>query len=92
MSAYRVLTNDEVESLNYDPYYEVLIGPDGFECVLGEPEDRYWRRDGKDAVKRLNEQHEELERLRDLLSRISATVAGLQLLLHLGLEDGPQKD
>jgi hypothetical protein len=48
-----------------------LTGPDGFECVLGEPEDRTWSRDGRDAVVRLNAQHK----------RIAALEAGLRNVL-----------
>ena len=50
--------------LRMDESYEVLHGPDGFECMITEPEDRTFGRDLKDAVKRLNEQHAELVRLR----------------------------
>lgn len=43
--------------------HQILMGPDGFECVLGEPEDCLWSRDGQDAVDRLNKQHDEIARL-----------------------------
>jgi hypothetical protein len=42
--------------------YDVLVGPGDFHTFLGEPEDCKWWRDGKDAVARLNEQHDLLER------------------------------
>ena len=32
-----------------------LIGPNGFVCVLGEPEDCTWNRDGSEVVSKLNE-------------------------------------
>lgn len=41
----------------------VLVGPDGWECCLGEPEDCNWARDGRAAVDRLNQQHAEIARL-----------------------------
>ena len=37
--------------------YDLLIGPDGWECVLTEPEDRRWFRDLSPVVDRLNELH-----------------------------------
>lgn len=40
--------------------YEVLHGPDGFMCLLGEPEDRWFTRDAKPIVAKLNEQHAKL--------------------------------
>lgn len=51
-------------------YYDMLKGPDGFECLLTEPEDRCWSRDGKGVVKRLNEQAAEIARLRAALTAI----------------------
>jgi uncharacterized coiled-coil protein SlyX len=41
-----------------------LHGPDGFDSTLGEPEDCSWVRDGKDAVDRLNDQHDTIATLR----------------------------
>ena len=37
-----------------DAYLPVLVGPNGFECVLTEPEDRTWSRDGAGVVDELN--------------------------------------
>lgn len=37
-------------TVTFDDEYSVLHGPDGFECVLGEPEDRTWTRDAHHAV------------------------------------------
>lgn len=45
------------ESAYIDETYSLLLGPCSFECFLGEPEDRTWKRDGKDVVKRLNNLH-----------------------------------
>lgn len=41
--------------------YPTLTGPDGWECVLTEPEDRIWSRDLKGVVDKLNEYHEAIE-------------------------------
>lgn len=41
--------------------YDMLVGPGGFECLLTEPEDRTWYRDGSDVVDKLNEQHVRIE-------------------------------
>jgi hypothetical protein len=61
---YRIATYEELAELKICDEYEALVGPDDFRCVLTEPEDRYWFRDGYAAVVRLNEQHDEIERLR----------------------------
>ena len=34
--------------------YSMLRGPNGFECLLTEPEDRNWYRDGSLVVEELN--------------------------------------
>lgn len=34
--------------------YSMLRGPDGFECLLTEPEDRSWYRDGSAVIVELN--------------------------------------
>lgn len=47
--------------------YPVLVGPNDFECVLTEPEDRTWGRDLGFVVAELNRLHEENERLRAAL-------------------------
>ena len=54
-----------------DEYWgKTLLGPDDFECLLGEPEDATWFRDGVPAMNRLNEQHVEILRLRNLLENL----------------------
>lgn len=55
---------------SYYGYGVTLVGPDDFECRLGEPEDRIWSRDGRDAVARLNAQHAEIARLREEVARL----------------------
>ena len=60
----------KIEETDYDDMYgKILVGPDNFECCLGEPEDASWFRDGNGAMVRLNEQHEELELLRGILTK-----------------------
>jgi hypothetical protein len=55
MEEYRIATSAEKKEAGVDDeYYELLIGPDGFECVLTEPEDRTFRRDLKPLVIELN--------------------------------------
>lgn len=49
--------------------YDALVGPE-FLCVLTEPEDRTWGRDGRRVVCRLNQQHEAIAALRADLKRL----------------------
>lgn len=44
--------------------YDVLIGPNGFECVLTEPEDRIWSRDLRIVVDELNRLYTENKKLK----------------------------
>lgn len=44
------------EDCDWDESYDMLRGPDGFECLLTEPEDRIWLRDGRPVIEKLNEQ------------------------------------
>jgi len=53
-SEYRIATDAEFEALNADSTYDLLIGPDGFKCLLTEPEDRIWYRDLRPVVAELN--------------------------------------
>lgn len=57
-------------TVTFDDAYSVLNGPDGFVCVLGEPEDRTWTRDGADVVARLETLEFEIDRLSALLRRV----------------------
>jgi len=61
---YRAATYEEIEARNCDECYSLLIGPGGFECLLTEPEDRNWHRDGKHVVAELNRLLAENETLR----------------------------
>ncbi len=51
------LEPDEMGLSRYDDRYHVLLGPNGFECALTEPEDRSWSRDGAKVVAELNRLH-----------------------------------
>lgn len=62
MKAYHVATDEERAKCEYSEDYDILIGPDGFECFLGEPEDRRWNRDAAAVVDELNRLHEALQR------------------------------
>ena len=68
------MDNNEPKSNN--PYSipldepEALVGPNGFNCVLAEWEDRIWSRDGQEAVDRLNKQHDLLVRALDVISKL----------------------
>jgi hypothetical protein len=58
--AYRRANETERQDV-YD-LYDLLVGPNGFECLLTEPEDRCWYRDGQAVIDKLNEQHDLLQR------------------------------
>ena len=64
---YRSLTYEEMQEWDGDGTYSVLIGPNGFECCLSEPEDRNWDRDGKKVVMELNRLLDEIENLKSQL-------------------------
>lgn len=65
---------------DFEHDYSFLDGPDGWVCFLGEPEDCVWWRDGAPAVTRLNEQHEEIQRLQALASKYAEMLDNLGLL------------
>lgn len=64
---YRSLTYEEMQKWDVDKTYSVLIGPNGFECYLSEPEDRNWDRDGKKVVDELNRLLGEITNLKSQL-------------------------
>lgn len=53
-----------------DDCYQVLTGPDNFEVVLTEPEDRTFGRDLIDVILKLNEQHAEIEKYQNSLQAL----------------------
>ena len=54
METYRMATDEEKVELGVSWDYDLLIGPNDFECFLGEPEDRTWCRDASPVVDELN--------------------------------------
>jgi hypothetical protein len=68
---YRRATDEEKEEANVCEEYELLIGPDGFECVLTDPEDRNFYRDGVPIITELN-------RLYALVSRYKRGLADIR--------------
>lgn len=62
MKAYYV-EEDEENLFNSEGVGKLLIGPDGFECYLGEPEDCNWYRNGGIAVAELNRLYERIQEL-----------------------------
>ncbi len=65
----------------------MLHGPDDFCCRLGEPEDRIWIRDGREAVDRLNEQHAEIERLTGCLAKANSNHEDFERRWYLAVDD-----
>lgn len=63
---------DHCDDAEWDKYYQMLKGPDGFECLLTEPEDRVWYRDLASAVDKLNEQHKRIAELERKLAEHEA--------------------
>ena len=62
MKAYHLATEEEKAKWNGDENYSLLVGPNGFECFLGEPEDCTWYRDGQEVVDELNRLYELLQK------------------------------
>jgi hypothetical protein len=67
MKAYHIATDEDRAKWGGSPDYDLLVGPDGFECFLGEPEDRRWYRDGAAVVDELNRLHEALQKANNLI-------------------------
>ena len=64
-------TTDEIDLFcaeGGDDGYETLVGPGGFRCILGEPEDRSFFRNLDGVVVKLNEQ---LSRIRELEAEVA---------------------
>ena len=58
MKAYHIATDEEMSEYGVSEDYDLLIGPNGFMCFLGEPEDRTWYRDINKVVVELNRLYE----------------------------------
>ena len=54
MNEYRIATEAEKEEADVYEDYELLIGPNNFQCALTEPEDRTFHRDLKPIIEELN--------------------------------------
>lgn len=52
--SYRIATDSEKREARVFEDYELLIGPNGFECALTEPEDRTFERDLGPIIAELN--------------------------------------
>lgn len=63
MGAFTIKRGNE-DGLDGCEEYGVLVGPDGFECWLTEPEDREWFRDLTPMIELLESQYKELTELR----------------------------
>jgi len=68
MKTYRILSDDELREARICEEYSCLVGPDGFECVLSEPEDRVWWRDLSPVVERLNNYADRIAELEQQLA------------------------
>ena len=52
---YRIATEEEREAVEIDEdSYDLLVGPNGFQCCLTEPEDRTFYRDLSPIIGELN--------------------------------------
>jgi hypothetical protein len=71
--AYHIATREESNELSICEEYDVLLGPEGFVCVLGEAEDRFWFRDASPVIDALNEQHAENAKLREKIKGLRRT-------------------
>lgn len=69
---YREATLDEIRELKICTDYDVLIGPNGFCCILGEIEDRTWSRDASKVVGELNRCMTNEEKYKKALEKIVA--------------------
>ncbi len=82
---YRRATDEEIKEYGCDECYDLLVGPNGFECLLTEPEDRVWWRDGKKVVEELNCLLDENSRLKEsnkIFEKNSENAALQQLMLY----------
>lgn len=55
---------------DYPEEYSILLGANGFLCVLGETEDRTWERDGRNVVDELNRLYQENQELKEKLANL----------------------
>lgn len=67
MDVYRIATDEEKGDC--DEQYDLLLGPNGFECLLTEPEDRCWYRDLSNVIDELNKLHGQVAMLKAALGQ-----------------------
>lgn len=79
---YRVLSGIEKHDAGWCEDYDVLIGPNNFECGLTEPEDRNWYRDGRTVVDELNRLHWELKAEKERADELSRIVKSYKKLIE----------
>ena len=84
MKTYRILSDDELREARICEEYSCLVGPDGFECVLGEPEDRVWWRDLSPVVERLNNYADRIAELEAALTAAQERTMAIRIIF-----DGP---
>ncbi len=71
---YRVDPYEKGAKIEWCETYDMLRGPNGFECLLTEPEDRTWWRDGSAVVEELNRQHALIERLQNNVEFLQTSI------------------
>ena len=57
--------------------YDMLVGPEGFECLLTESEDRTWYRDGRPVVEQLNSLQADNQTLAALCRQLDGALMSL---------------
>lgn len=57
--------------------YEMLIGPDGFECCITEPEDRTFGRDLRGVVAKLNDYDRDIKAQTETILRLRAAIENI---------------
>jgi hypothetical protein len=64
------------ENADWCDDYDMLKGPNGFECCLTEPEDRTWYRDGSRVIGELNKLFAERDKAVREVARLKKLLAG----------------
>jgi hypothetical protein len=91
LKPYHRATDEEHEARNCAEEYDLLVGPNGFECLLTDPEDRNWYRDGEGVIDELNRIHSALTNPqpessdREIIDRIDDCIANNQYIFNENL-------
>ena len=96
MEEYRIATSAEKEEAEVYEDYDLLIGPDGFQCALTKPEDRTFSRDLKPLVIELNRLRHltnaklkgTVDRVNDLENALRDTLRQLEKAINGNAMDG----